>query len=57
MEQYNIRDAARLCGVKVRTMRQWIRGGRIRAEKQKNGWWWQIPETEIERINHDRHKD
>lgn len=57
MEQYNIRDAARLCGVKVRTMRQWIREGRIRAEKQKNGWWWQIPGTEIARINHDRHKD
>lgn len=57
MEQYNISDAAKMCGIKVRTMRQWIRDGRILAEKQKNGWYWQIPESEIMRVIHDRHKD
>lgn len=57
MEKYNIRDTAKLCGVKARTVRDWIRRGKIKAQKQENGWWWHIPGTEIERINHDRHKD
>jgi excisionase family DNA binding protein len=57
MEKYNIRDTAQLCGVKVRTVRDWIRRGKIKAYKQENGWWWHISGTEIERINHDRHKD
>lgn len=57
MEKYDIKDTARMCGVKVRTVRQWIREGRIRAEKQENGWWWMIPTSEIERVNNERHKD
>jgi len=57
MEKYNIRDTAQLCGVKVRTVRDWIRRGKIRAEKQENGWYWHIPSSEISRIKEGRHED
>jgi predicted site-specific integrase-resolvase len=53
MEKYNIRDTAQMCGVKVRTVRDWIRRGKIRAEKQENGWYWHIPSSEIKRIRHE----
>lgn len=52
MEQYyNLKDAARLCGIKVRTIREWVKVGKIKAEKQNNDWYWMIPGSEIERIN------
>ena len=57
MEEYRLKDAARMCGVKIRTVRQWIREGRILADKQQNGWYWMIPASEVERINDERHKD
>ena len=56
MEWYNVRAAADLCGVKVRTMRQWIRSGKILAKKHKNSWYWQIPESEILRLNYERYE-
>lgn len=51
MEEYRLKDAAHLCGVKVRTMREWIKAGKIGANKAKNGWYWQIPDSEILRVN------
>lgn len=54
MERYNIREAAKRCDVKIRTIRQWIRSGKIHAEKQENGWFWQIPDSEIRRVNYQR---
>lgn len=54
MEKYSIKEAAKMCGVKVRTMRQWIRDGRIRADKHDNGWYWMIPDTEVMRVNQER---
>lgn len=49
---YSIKEAAELLGIKVRTVREWIRKGKIKAEKNNyqhcNQWY--IPENEITRI-------
>lgn len=50
MEGYRIRKAASLLNVKVRTVREWIRIGKIKAVKADNGWYWMIPFAEIERL-------
>lgn len=50
---YNVRQAANLLGIKVRTVREWIRKGKIKAGKYDVSNRWYIPDSEIERITHD----
>ena len=51
MEQYyNIRAAAQLLGMTVRTVRQWVHDGKIKAVQYTNRGKWYIPESEINRI-------
>ena len=51
MEQYyNIRAAAKLLGMAVRTVRQWVHDGKIKAVQYANRGKWYIPESEINRI-------
>jgi excisionase family DNA binding protein len=57
MKTYGLREAALLLGVKVRTVRQWIRLGKIEAVKGANGWYWEIPETEIRKRLGDENED
>jgi excisionase family DNA binding protein len=57
MKTYGLREAALLLGVKVRTVRQWIRLGKIEAVKGANGWYWEIPETEIRKRLGNEDKD
>lgn len=47
MRDYNLKEAASILGIKVRTAREWVRTGKIYAEK--NGHYWIIPEGEIHR--------
>lgn len=47
---YSIRECSELLGMTVRTVRQWIRDGKINAIKYKGSNMWRIPETEILRI-------
>lgn len=47
---YNIRQASVELGVKVRTIREWIRSGKIKAVKYNGGTKWYISEEEISRI-------
>ena len=47
MKYYTLREAARLLGIQVRTIREWVKLGKIKAEKAENGWYWKIPEEEI----------
>lgn len=58
MKMYRMREAAVIFGIKVRTLRQWVRDGKIGAVKADNRWYWMIPQSEIERrtgeINADR---
>lgn len=37
-----VRQAAKEYGVAVRTIRQWLRDGKLVAEKTENGWHWDI---------------
>lgn len=47
MKYYSLKEAAKLLGIQVRTLREWIKKGTIKAEKAENGWHWRIPEEEI----------
>lgn len=50
MKDYTIREAAKILNMKVRTIRDWLKKGKIKAEKKTNDWYWMIPEVEIERV-------
>ena len=47
---YNIRDTALLFGVKVRTVRQWIKDNRINGIKIAGSNRWSVSESEIDRV-------
>lgn len=47
MKNYTLKEAASIFGIKVRTMREWIKTGKVYAEK--NGKYWIISEDEIYR--------
>lgn len=47
---YNTFEAAKLLGIKVRTMRAWIHDNKIKAIKYPCGTKWYISASEIERI-------
>jgi excisionase family DNA binding protein len=40
-----VKEASKVLGLKVRTIRQWITEGKLKAEKQ--GCYWSIPEEEV----------
>lgn len=44
-----IRQVAKLLGIKVRTIREWIRKGKIKAVKIGNDRTWYIPKEEVKR--------
>lgn len=47
---HSTRETAKLLGVKVRTIREWIRTGKIRAQKYPGSRRWYITDEEISRI-------
>lgn len=47
---YNIKETAEMLGIKVRTVREWIRNGKIKAFKYPNSSIWRIKESEIKRL-------
>ena len=48
MRYYRLNDAARMLGIQVRTLREWIKLGKIKAVKDaSNDWYWLIPEDEV----------
>jgi len=46
-----VRQAAKEYGVAVRTIRQWIRDGKLIVEKEKNGRYWDIKGKTEERAH------
>ena len=48
--RYSLRQASNLLGVKVRTLREWIRNGKIEAQKYEVSNRWFISQSEIDRI-------
>ena len=47
---YSIRQASNLLKIKVRTAREWLRSGKIKAVKDDISGRWRIPEDEIMRL-------
>ena len=52
---YGIIEAAVRLGMKARTVREWIRNGKIKAHKNSSGKW-VIMENEIGRIIKEKYK-
>ena len=50
VKRYNIRQAADILGIKVRTVREWIKLGKLNAEKYECSNRWFISEEEINRV-------
>lgn len=49
-KQYNIKEAAEILGIAVRTVREWIKTRKISAHKYPNGKHLFIAQSEIDRI-------
>lgn len=49
-KNYSIKQAAKLLGIQVRTVREWLRKGMIKAKKYEGCPMWFISESEIEKI-------
>ena len=47
---YNLNEVAELLGIKVRTVRQWIKDGKINANKIAGTRRWVVRESEIKRL-------
>lgn len=50
---YNLNEASQLLGIKVRTAREWVHNGKLKAVKYQNGKLWFVAESEIRRIQND----
>lgn len=49
-KMYNTYEAAQMLGLKVRTVREWIAQGKIKATHYMGGERWYISSAEIKRI-------
>lgn len=47
---YTIRQASKMLGMSVRTVREWVWRGKLKASKYPGSNMWRISKTEIERI-------
>lgn len=47
---YNLREVAKMTGYKSRTLREWIKQGRLVAKKLPRGRLWLVSETELRRL-------
>lgn len=47
---YNLNEVAELLGLKVRTVRQWVKDGKVKAKKIADSRRWIITESEIRRL-------
>lgn len=54
---YNIKQAAELLGIKVRTVREWIKLNKLHAEKYECSNRWFVSEEEINRIRGEKNID
>ena len=47
---YNLIETANLLGIKVRTAREWVHNGKMRANKIEGSRRWIVMESEIKRL-------
>ena len=50
---YSVREASKILGVKVRTIRSWIYSGKLKAKKDKKTNHLKIYKNSLEKILHD----
>lgn len=50
---YNLKEAATMLGIKVRTLRGWVSAGKIKAQKYDHCANWFISAHEIERVQRE----
>ena len=51
---YNLNEVANLLGIRVRTVRQWVKEGKIKASKITGTNRWIVLESEIKRLQHTK---
>lgn len=54
---YNLNEASVLLGIKIRTAREWIYNGKMKAVKYESNSQWYVPESEIWRIQHGNNSE
>ena len=47
---YNLKETSALLGIKIRTAREWVHNGKMKAVKYPHSSQWYIAESEIRRI-------
>ena len=47
---YTIRQTSKMLGMSVRTVREWVWRGKLKASKYPGSNMWRIPESEIARV-------
>ena len=47
---YTIRQASKMLGMSVRTVREWVWNGKLKAFKYTGSNMWRIPESEIKKM-------
>lgn len=47
---YNLNETSALLGIKVRTAREWVKTGKLKAVKYTDSRPWYVSESEIRRI-------
>lgn len=50
-------EAAVYCGVTVRTMRDWLRTGKIHGIKSESGYRWMVPQEECDKVLEKKYAD
>ena len=50
-------EVAMYCGVQVRTVRDWLRTGKITGSKGESGYRWDIPQEEADKMLERRYAD
>lgn len=49
-KSYSLKDAAEILGIKIRTARQWVHDGKMKAVKYQGMNRWYVLESEIRRL-------
>lgn len=44
---YSLKQTAPLLGIKIRTVREWVKKGQLKAVKMQGSRLWVVPESEI----------
>lgn len=52
-QHYNLKETAEILGIAVRTVREWVKKGKIKAKKYKQCSMWFVSKEEIERLQRE----